>query len=190
MRRDTRLIGLTIFLTLAACGDNPEAGLPVGATDNAEDSTGEGDDDDGASQPCGEGSQWILDDDGVSNDPSSCLSWSPRSAFTMDWYDAASQDDGEAGGCGSDCPEEETAYCAALGALGGRSDWRLPSKRELMDAAKTNPDVPDVEGTLWSRDTNSSAVGTAWTVDLDRAGATMSLDKADGGIWVRCVSEG
>ena len=59
-----------------------------------------------------------------------------------------------------------------------------------MDAAKTNPDVPDVEGKLWSRDTNSSAVGTAWTVDLDRAGATMSLDKADGGIWVRCVSEG
>ena len=79
---------------------------------------------------------------------------------------------------------------AALGALGGRSDWRLPSKRELMDAAKTNPDIPDVGGKLWSRDTNPAAAGSAWTVDLDRAGASMSLDKSDGGLWGRCVSDG
>ena len=42
----------------------------------------------------------IIDDDGVSNDPSSCLSRSPRSDFTMTWYEAASQEDGAAGGCG------------------------------------------------------------------------------------------
>ena len=40
-----------------------------------------------------------------------------------------------------------------------------------MDAAKTNPDIPDVGGKLWSRDTNPAAAGSAWTVDLDRAGS-------------------
>lgn len=189
MRKQSHIAGLTLLLILAACGSDPDGGLPVGASD-AGDSTSDDADEGTPDQPCGEGSQWIVDDDGVSNDPSSCLSWSPRSSFTMSWYEAASEDDGAAGDCGSDCPEEETAYCAALGSLGGRSDWRLPSKRELMDAAKTNPDIPDVEGKLWSRDTNVSAIGNAWTVDISRAGATMSLDKEDGGIWVRCVSEG
>lgn len=190
MPRDTHIPALTLLLTLAACGDTPEGGLPVGASDTTDSPADEGGDDGGGGAACGEGSQWILDDDGVSNDPSSCLSWSPRSSFTLNWYEAASEDDGAAGGCGSDCPEEETAYCAALGSLGGRDDWRLPSKRELMDAAKTSPDIPDVGGKLWSRDTNSAASGSAWTVDLDRAGASMSIDKADSGMWVRCVSEG
>ena len=183
MRIEGYVLTFSGIFFVAGCGDSASGGLPLGGSKPPVSPA-----DTGESTTCGE--VWILDDDGVVNDPTTCMAWSPRSAFTMTWFEAASQDEGAEGNCGSHCPEEESAYCASLGVLGGRNDWRLPSKRELLDAAKTYPEIPDVSGRLWSLDTNSGSPDSAWTVDLDRAGASLALDKDDAGVWVRCVSEG
>ena len=188
MRHHANLFCIALILVIAACGEEG-SGLPLGGSAGDADGSDEGDADGTASGGCGE--QWIIDDDGVANAPDTCMAWSPRSDFMMGWKEAASIEEGEEGGCGSDCPEEDSAYCASLGSLGGRSDWRLPSKQELMDAAKTNTEnMTDVDGKLWSRDTDATAPGNAWTVSLGSAGAYFSMDKEDASTWVRCVSEG
>jgi len=180
-----------IAVFLMGCGAK-STNLPVGAGSDAgslsDDTAGpSGNDDGGQEAICDD--VWNLDDEGVAIQPESCLAWSPIALESMDWYNAASIEDGEAGGCGTDCPSEAETFCTTLEGLGGRSDWRLPSKRELMDAAQAGPNIPDLDGRLWSRDTASGATGLAWTVDLSRAGSSMSMSKEDDGVWARCVSD-
>jgi hypothetical protein len=169
-----------------ACGDKG-TNLPIGVG-SADDTAGPSANDEGGPQPtCGD--DWSLDEEGVTMQPEVCLAWGPLSLESMDWYSAASIEDGEAGDCGSDCPSEAESFCTTLEGLSGRSDWRLPSKRELMDAAQAYPNIPDLDGRLWSRDTAAGATGNAWTVDLGRAGSSMSMSKEDDGVWARCVSD-
>ena len=171
---------LYVFAVATGCADKPATFLAGASTDDtAAGATAKPD------RSCGEA--WTTDDSGVATQPSDCQFWSPRSASTMDWYAAASAEDAQAGNCGSDCPPAGASYCDSLDQL-GNSAWRLPSKTELMNASKTHPDIADVGGRLWSRDTAPSPTSNAWTVDLDRAGAAMHLDKSDDGMWVRCIS--
>jgi hypothetical protein len=182
---------ISIAILLVGCGAKGN-NLPIGASPDgnapSDDTAGPAGNDEGDQESiCDE--DWNHDADGVAIQPESCLAWSPLSLETMDWYTAASIEDGEAGGCGSDCPSETDSFCTTLDGLGGRVDWRLPSKRELMDAAQAAPTIPDLDGRLWSRDTASGATGNAWTVDLGRAGSSMSMSKEDDGVWARCVSD-
>ena len=94
-----------IAVFLMACGAKG-TNLPIGTGSNtspqADDTAGPSGDDDGAQDAiCDE--DWNHDEEGVAIQPESCLAWSPVSPETMDWYNAASIEDGEAGGCGSDC---------------------------------------------------------------------------------------
>lgn len=174
-----------------ACGEKGTA-LPIGGSSSGPDDTasasGDSDADGTGDTVCDE--VWNHNEDGVAVQPEVCVVWSPISLETMTWYDAASLAEGEAGGCGSDCPPDAEGYCDTLEDLGGRSDWRLPTKRELMDAAQSLPQIPDVDGRLWTRDSSDGATGNAWTVDLSRPGSAMSLGKDDDGIAVRCISDG
>jgi len=184
-------IFLSIVIMSFGCGEE-SASLPSGAVGSEDagtpsDGDGDGDGDGGSSTDCGD--DWEIIDDEVAINPETCREWSPRSASPMDWYAAASTADGEAGSCGSDCPEPGISYCDSISGLAGLN-WRLPSKRELLDAGQTQPDIPDTDKKLWSRDTNSASVGSAWTVDLSRGGGTgMSLTKTDTQVYVRCVSD-
>jgi hypothetical protein len=102
----------------------------------------------------------------------------------MDWYDAASLDDGISGNCGTDCPDPGGGYCDSRG-----EQWRLPSIEEIKEAAKSNPDIDDVDGWLWSRDTSATIPRNAMTADLSRAGSAFERDKGSTLAWVRCVSD-
>ncbi len=181
---------LLLTLMTTACGEKASS-LPLGGTASSGDDTGsgapDGDGDGGPDTVCDE--TWNHNEEGVSIQPEVCLAWSPLSLETMTWYDAASREEGEEGGCGSDCPTDEEGHCDTLSGLDERTDWRLPSKRELMDAAQTSPEIPDVDGRLWTLDSMSGATGNAWTVDLGRPGSAMSLGKDDDSIRVRCVSD-
>ena len=174
---------ISIALASFGCGDK-QAVFPSGTT--ADTAAPSNTDADGAS-PASCGDAWEVDDNGIAVEPEACRSWSPRSVQPMNWYSAASTTDAEAGGCGSDCPEEGLSYCDTLAGLGGLN-WRLPSEDTLMAAAKRNPDMDDVDGRLWSRDTATTSISSAWTVDLGRAGTSIFLDKSDAGIFVRCIS--
>jgi hypothetical protein len=177
------------LITVALVGCGSKANTFPGGSGSDDTAAPSNTDADGAPPPGGCGDVWTEDTDGVATDPETCKRWSPPSADTMDWYTAASTSDGEAGGCGSDCPDPDTSHCDAISGLAGL-DWRLPSKSELMAAAKTDPDITELDGRLWSRDTAATPSTSAWTVDLSRAGSSMSLDKSDTGIGVRCISDG
>ena len=179
-----------IGLLATACGGKSTS-LPIGQTassgdDTATEANGDGD---GGGTVCDDDA-WNLNEAGVGIQPEVCLAWSPVSMETMTWYDAANLEEGEAGGCrGDDCPPDSEGYCDTITGLGDRTDWRLPTKRELMDAAQSEPQLPDLDGRLWTRDSADGATGNAWTVDFGRPGSAMSLGKDDDGIAVRCVSD-
>ena len=182
-----KAIAAMCIITALGCGQKPQ-GLPYGATvedDGGEDADADGSTEDGLDIECVD--VWGIEDDGVVIQPETCLAWSPISQEQMDWYVAASAEEGELGGCGDNCPEG-SGHCATL-ELGGRDDWRLPSFEELKEAAKSDPNIPDVEGKLWTRDTGQGASSNAWVVDLSKAGVWVELGKDDDGIWVRCVSD-
>jgi len=182
-----------LAVTALGCGekrDPPFGGWsPDGSEEDADaddnGDAGEGTDD-GPVIACED--DWTVGADGISVQPESCLAWSPLSLDPMSWYEAASEAEGELGGCGSDCPEGD-GYCATIG-FAERNNWRLPSFDELKDAAKTDPNIPDVDAKLWSRETGQGAAGNAWVVNLSKAGIWLELDKEDDGIWIRCVSDG
>ena len=129
---------------------------------------------------------WAILADGTTIQPELCLLWSPPSEDSMSWSEAASIEDGEAGGCGSDCPDGG-GHCATL-SFDDKSNWRLPSFEELKTAALSNPEIPDLDGKLWSRDSGQGSTANAWVVDLGQPGFWVELDKEDSGISVRCVS--
>ena len=173
--------------TAFGCG-SASTNLPIGGSTGSADTGQLAADGDGSDPICAD--QWNHGEEGVATQPETCMAWSPLSMETMSWYEAASRSEGEAGGCSDDdCPPDAAGYCDTLASLGGRNDWRLPTKAELMDAAKTAPEIPDVDGRLWTRDSANGATGNAWTVDLGRPGSSMSLSKDDDGIAVRCVSD-
>ena len=175
-------------LMAAACGGKSTP-LPIGGSFAASDTGEPGTiaDDDNPDVVCDD--EWNHNEEGIATQPEVCLLWSPVSMETMSWYEAASLAEGQAGGCsGDDCPPDALGYCGTLQDLGGRSNWRLPTKAELMAAASTAPEIPDVDGRLWTRDSATGATGNAWTVDLGRPGSSMSLSKDDDGIAVRCIS--
>jgi hypothetical protein len=174
------------LITAVGCGQKRE-GLPFGTT---ADGSEEGSDEEAPTEEdpaidCVD--VWGIEEDGISIQAETCLAWSPLSLDTMDWYEAASTEEGELGGCGTDCPDG-VGYCAALD-LGGRMDWRLPSFDELKEGAMSDPNIPDMDAKLWSRDTGSGTAGNAWVVNLNRAGFWVELNKDDAGISVRCVSD-
>jgi len=138
-------------------------------------------DDDG----CGD--DWVIDGD-VAIQPETCLVWGPVSALEMDWFSATTPEEGLLGGCENACPEEGDGWCPTQSGVGGRTDWRLPTVDELMDASMSNPTMDDADGRLWSLTTASIDDDQAWTVDLSRGGAKLSMTK-DQQTQVRCVSD-
>ena len=175
------LKALPFVIGMIACGKDSNGTLPSSANSDSDTVTESGGDD-GPSGTCGD--TWTTNDDSTAIQPETCLKWSPRSDEEMDWYDAASLDDGVSGNCGTDCPEPGDGYCGSQGV-----SWRLPSIEEIKDAAKSNPDIDDVDGWLWSRDTSATIPGNALTADLSRAGSAFERDKGSTLAWVRCVSD-
>jgi len=173
-------IGFFLFI---GCGEKRDPFPYASESDEASESSDGGDE----TPPADCVDTWNLVADEVVIQPEVCIAWSPPSAEGMTWYEAASIEDGEAGSCGNDCPDG-AGYCATLN-LDGRTDWRLPSFNELKDAALSRPDIPDVDGKLWSRKSGQGSTSNAWVVDLGQPGIWLELDKEDSGIGVRCVSD-
>jgi hypothetical protein len=169
-----------VFVVLAsACGPK-DAYFPSGGSPS--------DDDTGTAVSAGDcGDEWTSNGE-VAFQPQSCLIWGPRSPDKMSWFEAATPDDGEAGGCGDECPGEDDGWCPTMSGLSGLRDWRMATSAELMAASKTDPPMADVEGRLWSRTTSDVDDGNAWTLDLNRGGARMSQPKTATN-YARCVHD-
>ena len=86
--------------------------------------------------------------------------------------------------------DQAKAYCEDL-KYGGKDDWRLPDRRELMTIVKyrkSNPasDFPGMPAKyFWSHSTSAEAGGFAWGVNF-RNGSLNNYDKASTQL-VRCV---
>ena len=173
------VFGLIVF---GGCGEKRDP-FPMStlSADTEEEEEGY---DDAAPTDCDD--TWRVQGEGVVIQPEACIAWSPPSFEGMDWYAAASVEDGERGGCGSDCPEGD-GYCATL-SLDGRTNWRLPSLDELKNAALSQPEIPDVDGKLWSHKSGQGSTENAWVVDLGQPGLWLEIPKSDDAIGVRCVS--
>ncbi len=165
-----------LLLWIFACGGETNNSFPSSASDAPNDA-----DDGNSGVSCGE--VWTTNSDDVSVQPNNCLQWSTRSSDKMNWYAAASPEDGAAGNCGTDCPQAGDGHCENFGPT-----WRLPSVDEIKSAAQTQPDINNVDGWLWSRDTSSSQPELALTADLSRGGTGFEKDKTSSEAWVRCVS--
>ena len=86
---------------------------------------------------------------------------------------------------------EASAYCDAL-ALGGSSDWRLPSRHELVSIADygrytpaINPAFNCQNSSYWSNRTSADNQTYAWLVNFTD-GSTLTLGKGLDN-YVRCV---
>jgi len=77
---------------------------------------------------------------------------------------------------------QATEHCDAL-SYGGKTDWRLPSRKELMSIVKyrlNNPasDFPEMPAVyFWSNSTSSESEGFAWGINF-RNGSLNNYDKA------------
>ena len=86
--------------------------------------------------------------------------------------------------------DQAKAYCDDL-KYGGKDDWRLPDRRELMTIVKyrkSNPasNFPGMPAKyFWSQSTSAEASGFAWGVNF-RNGSLNNYDKASTQL-VRCV---
>ena len=88
------------------------------------------------------------------------------------------------------------AYCESL-TLGGYSDWRLPSRDELVSIVNAGRYDPAIDTAYfsscmayyyWSGTTHASYTGHAWGVHFD-VGSTYWDNKSNGS-YVRCVRGG
>jgi len=183
---------------LVACGGKDGGGFPPAAstagTDDAgsgggdEGGGGDGDGDGGGGGDLDCGGEWAMTDE-IAIQKGTCLVWSTLSNEEMTWFEAASESDGELGGCSSYCPDEAEAYCATLDGTDGRNDWRLPSKEEIEDAANSRPPMEDTDTWIWSRDTDPNAPELAWKGNLGQPGASWGAGKEAARVFVRCVSD-
>ena len=86
--------------------------------------------------------------------------------------------------------DQAKTYCSEL-KYGGKDDWRLPDRRELMTIVKyrkSNPasDFPGMPAKyFWSESTSAEYSGFAWGVNF-RNGSLNNYDKASTQL-VRCV---
>ena len=77
---------------------------------------------------------WAILADGTTIQPELCLLWSPPSEDSMSWYEAASIEDGEAGGCGSDCPD---GGGHEKGSRPGREGYLIGQEWEILEVSET-----------------------------------------------------
>ena len=86
--------------------------------------------------------------------------------------------------------DQATDHCGSIG-LGGKKDWRLPTRKELMTIVKyrlNNPssDFPEMPAVyFWSASTSSESKLFAWGINF-RNGSLNNYDKASTQ-YTRCV---
>ena len=106
------------MLVLGACGEDPEGGLPLSTATRAAMRTRT------ATVTTDRTSPAVLGARGSSTTTASPTTRGRASLgplgpdFTMTWYEAASQEDGAAGGCGSDCPKKKPPTARPWGRWG------------------------------------------------------------------------
>lgn len=114
--------------------------------------------------------------------------WQKAGGPAMAWGDST-------GSCTINCVDARH-YCAGL-TLGGYTDWRLPTRRELagiLEPQQTGPTIDKafsadtVASHYWTADEDAKNTANAWTVNFGNgyslAGAKSSLRN------VRCISNG
>ena len=107
----------------------------------------------------------------ILSDQGSGLSWQKEHKEDLNW-------------------EQAKSYCSEL-KYGGKEDWRLPERSELMTIVKyrkSNPasDFPGMPAKyFWSQSTSAEYTGFAWGVNF-RNGSLNNYDKASTQL-VRCV---
>ena len=89
--------------------------------------------------------------------------------------------------------ENALAYCQNL-TLGGHSDWRLPTRRELVSIVDYSVSSPSIDSTVfpgtnssvyWSSSTDAYSTYNAWSVYFN-GGVVYGNSKGDD-FYVRCV---
>jgi len=176
---------LLLSFTLIGCGNPQKSAFPVASSDDADADT-DTDSDADADVDCG--SEWSWETEDIAIQPSTCLAWTEESQLSMDWYTAVSLEEAEEGGCRDACPEEGEGFCAGLAGLGGRDDWRMPNKTELISVAQGDPPWDDLDQRLWTLNTDPNVPDNAWCVSLADPGSTLGMPKEGTELPIRCVS--
>ena len=175
MRNEVGLVVVLLNLSVVGC-DSKEEGFDVPGNTTSGTDTGSPD-----TCPL----EWTWDGD-VLVDPNTCLAWSSVSE-PMDWYSAVSPEESANGGCGTDCDDDGSGYCADMAPLGGTSAWSLPDADTLEEFTLNGPPVEDAQGDLWSSTTDTHVNSLAVTADLSQPGMTVNLGKSSEAL-VRCVA--
>ena len=93
--------------------------------------------------------------------------------------------------------DDANTYCIDL-ALAGYTDWRLPSKKELMSIVDYNTYSPSIDttyfpgtnaDTYWASTTYPNDSSVAWSVSF-HYGNVWANSKSTTGYYVRCVRAG
>jgi len=121
------------------------------------------------------------------------LMWQDNESIQKQWVTTANYN---AGNYSDTSGDTASTYCSDL-TLGGYSDWRLPSAKELLfivDNSKYNPSIDNqfqniVSNGYWSSTTDASNTSHAWYVDF-YDGSTHYYGGKYYSLYVRCVRAG